>query len=285
MLVALRLRGPNVPAYYDALEEFLFNVIKPKLWKFARLFIFAPQNAWPVIISAMDGEDFPWLDMLVLRSDAVKTVYKLYNEKHERLWALPDDFPMPEVDDLPGIPVLDLVFPLPSGHHLKLANLQGVSLGNILVNNGELSKWIFSTQHLVLAGMYVPAVGVGLDLPFEIGWDTSGDWDQPDDWDIERGFSFLPRREDPFMEIEEEIEEEEEEAHAPKCTMECLELVQLEHDCTPFFRELVEYTTDSLEALCIRGWNPDSRIWNDFIKIFGPQTTMTALNTADEYSD
>ncbi|KAF7292806.1 F-box domain-containing protein [Mycena indigotica] len=326
-VVLMRFRGPNVPEYYDALEEFLYDVLKPNLWRIRRILIIAPQTTWPVILNAMEGEQFPWLERLCLRSDAVKTMYKLQNAQHERIWQLPGDYPMPEVDDLPGIPVFDLVFPLPHGHRLEVFDTQGISFGNAflpqlqclyiahhmpqMVTKGELTDALFATEKLVLQGMYVPSVGVNRDLPFDVSIDRSGDWFQPLDWEIRPQMDYCEyRRHDHFTPIDEgdEYAEEDEEAEAEqqpssKCKIKELHLINLvaepipgmpvlegdfawgdlgEEDCAPFFRQLVEHTTASLQTLFIHGWHADSRIWKDFIKVYGPQTrnSSTAATTS-----
>nr|GAT52471.1 predicted protein [Mycena chlorophos] len=322
--LGLRLRGPNTREFYDSLEEFLFEVIKPVLWRVARFTIIAPQNCWPVVIGMAEGERFPELEVLHLRSDAVKTMYKLDDMRLAPLWELPGDTPYPLVDDLPGVSPLDLVFPLPPGHPIRFINTQGVSVSNgpfpqlillavshhlpqVLVKN-EVNPWIYRTQALQLQGMYVPTVGATPELPFDLGYDRrQHEWYNADDWDI-RLEDLQP---DPYYDhgYLEDIDEEEEEEEAydlepeeppPKCVMEALDLTQItaepittlplemfapgtdfgdltEHDCEPFFRDLVENIQESLKTLNIRRWNPDSRVWKDFIRVLTPQTVAGSL--------
>ncbi|KAF7292509.1 F-box domain-containing protein [Mycena kentingensis (nom. inval.)] len=189
LFLLCKFRGPNTRAYYDALDDFLNLAIKPNLWKVTRLMIIASQHAWPVIISAFQGQRFPILGVLCLRNDAAKVVHKLYSDAHYDLWQIPETLPIPEIDDLPGTPLLDLVFPLPANHkQLFYADLQGISLTHVplpdldtlhishflpkMIVKRELDEWIFKVKDLRLSCMYIPAIGVGmLDVPAEFGWE------------------------------------------------------------------------------------------------------------------
>ncbi|KAJ6597534.1 hypothetical protein DFH09DRAFT_1399018 [Mycena vulgaris] len=245
--ISLGLRFPSSPdsnaqVDYAGLHSLLRCVVGKHLVRTACLFVHAHEAAWPPILAAFAGARFPVLRVLDLRNDdAVQ-------------WQIDCTLPPAPVgaDHPAPMPPKHLVFPLPPGHQLFHASLQGLSLGDArlpslysltiahclpgIVLDGRLNPWLFAhAWQLSIEHMCVPV------LAYPPALETKA---------------------------------------SPPARVEYLQLSELcatprwppgilgadgsdEHDCGPFFCAL---NTSRLHALFIDSFDLEGRIWDDFIE-------------------
>ncbi|KAJ7202638.1 hypothetical protein GGX14DRAFT_463079, partial [Mycena pura] len=224
---------------YWALQHLMRDVVKGHLDRCYRLLIGAPQVAWPVIIEAVAGADFPILGGLYLQNiDAVA------RWQVQAFSSLDYDVVRPS----------ELVFPLPKDRRVLLweAHLQGVSLGDAdyyvlknlniqnamdpLVVDGRLEPRLFNhAKHLTIDGICVPALEVP-STPIEL---SPG---------ILQHLVLSELVAMPDIDNDGDF---------------------VEHDCTGFF---VALNTSSLLTLSIDAWELDGRIWYDLLHLLWGST-------------
>ncbi|KAJ7468259.1 hypothetical protein B0H11DRAFT_2046043 [Mycena galericulata] len=244
--ISLHLNFPSrdtAGTIIDALNllTFLWNVVRGHLHRCTLLEVHAHQKAWRWIHFACTGQTFPLMHTVVL-----------HNRDIPACW---------EAEDSLSVPPIDIFFPLPRGHQLENAILQGVSLGytfpfsnlqslNIshhfpdLVLDGRLNPCLFaSTTTLSFAGMCVPAMPPTVGTP-------APQPDSPMQTLVLRNLQAMPS----------DI------VDANDLDSEC--------DCAPFFAAL---PTAHLLNLFIESWDLNGRIWDDFIASFPIATAKFPL--------
>ncbi|KAJ7468273.1 hypothetical protein B0H11DRAFT_2046097 [Mycena galericulata] len=229
--ISLHLDFPsrNTAGVSINLFNLLCNVVRGHLDRCILLEVHTHQKAWFWTRFACAGQTFPLL----------RTVF-LHNNDIPACW---------EAEDPLSVPPTDVFFPLPRGHQLAHATLQGVSLGyttpfpNLhsliishhfpdLVVDGRLNPCLFaSATVLSFAGMCVPA------MPRTVGTPAPPP-DSPVQALVLRNLQAMPS----------DI------VNANLADSEC--------DCGPFFAAL---PTSRLRYLIIDSWDLSGRIWDDFI--------------------
>ncbi|KAJ7468264.1 hypothetical protein B0H11DRAFT_2046072 [Mycena galericulata] len=241
--ISLHLGFPSRDIHPVRLFNFLWNVIRGHLHRCTLLEIHAHQKPWLWIRSVCTAQSFPLLRTVVL-----------HNRDIPACW---------EAEELLTLPPRDIFFPLPHGHQLAHATLQGVSLGytgttpfpNLqsliishhypdLVIDGDLNPWLFaSATTLSFAGMCVPAMAPTVGIP-------APQPDSPVQTLILRNLKAMPSD-----------------------TLEANDL-DSECDCAPFFAAL---PTAHLLNLFIESWDLGGRVWDDFIASFPIATAKFPL--------
>ncbi|KAJ6562349.1 hypothetical protein B0H19DRAFT_1259932 [Mycena capillaripes] len=232
--LSLRFPATETPINYEALFTLLRKVVRKHVHRCVRLFVYAHQEAWRVIVRALPKKaTFPWLLVLHLQNDDAVA-----------RWQIPRrGVPSP-------VPPADLVFPLPDGHQLWDIELQGVCLGDpqlpnlaclkinhdladIVLDDGSLNPWLWAhASELLFQRMCVPAL------------------DYPRDTDIEEAPPALQHL--VLCEL----------CATPLDAMDVDEDGEYEYDCGPFFCAL---NTTRVRSLYIDTLDLDGRIWDDFI--------------------
>jgi hypothetical protein len=201
-------------------------VVRKHLRHCVRLFVYASQAAWRVLLKAFAGQTFPALLVLYL-----------YNDDALAKWEIP------RIGTAVPMPPADLVFPLPDGHGLWDAQLQGVSFADarlpklyrlrinhdfpdMVLDDDRLNPWLFThARELYFESMCVPVMDYALD--------TDTEEDPPTvQFLVLRDLCATPDDDD------------------------------FEYDCGPFFSAL---QTSRVHSLVIDALDLDSRIWDDFI--------------------
>lgn len=215
---------------YPALEALLRDILKENLQRCMCLVVHASEAAWDVILAVFAGETFPLLQGLYLQNADTFSHWQI--------------LPLGETP----VPPRDLVFPLPVGHRLIQAHLQGVSFGNVpvpkldllrvghhfpdIILDGRLNPRLFDATELQIERMCVPAV--------------------PDP-NTATPIPGLASSKVEFLMLRELFATPDDTVNADASG---------EHDCGPFFSAL---DTANLRVLIIDSWDLYGRIWDDFI--------------------
>ncbi|KAJ7082805.1 hypothetical protein C8R43DRAFT_1175202 [Mycena crocata] len=231
------------PLNCAGLYPLLCSVIRKHLHRCERLFVYAEQVAWPLVLNAFEGEGFPALRVLYLRNEDALAQWQLDQAGSS---SLNETDPIPDLSA--PVPPSHFVFPLPHGHLLFEAALQGVSLGDATLPNlkylrvghefpgivvdGVLNPWLFAdTDELTIEGICVPALSYPTPIEKHSRYPPG-----PEHMAL-RELSSMPR------------DTPDEDGY-------------YEHDCRPFFTSL---NTSCLRTLIIDAFDLESRVWDDFI--------------------